>query len=218
MGDLLDYFQNNRGRLINKWLHYFEVYERHLERFRNREITMLEIGIAHGGSLQMWKHYFGPKAKIYAIDITPACKNLEEDQVTILIGDQGDPQFLKQVVATMPKVDILIDDGSHIQKHQILTLQALYPHIKDDGVYICEDLHCSYWKDWGGGYLKPDTFIEYSKKLIDHLNSWHSQNPALPVSPFTKSAHSMHFYDSMLVIEKRVMTKPQNLRIGKPTW
>ena len=113
---------------------------------------------------------------------------------------------------------ILIDDGSHIQKHQILTLQMLFPHIKDDGVYICEDLHCSYWKDWGGGYLKPDTFIEFSKKLIDHLNSWHSQNPALPVSPFTKSAHSMHYYDSMLVIEKRVMEKPQNLRIGKPTW
>ncbi|HMH33204.1 MAG TPA: hypothetical protein VK543_09260, partial [Puia sp.] len=74
MNDLEKYFNSNTKRRIFKWHHYFEIYDRHFSRFRNKEINILEIGVLHGGSLQMWKEYFGPKAKIYGIDINPECK------------------------------------------------------------------------------------------------------------------------------------------------
>ncbi len=70
---LEEYFRNNKGRLIHKWNHYFDIYERHFNRFRNKQIVILEIGVSQGGSLQMWKNYFGSSAKIYGIDINPRC-------------------------------------------------------------------------------------------------------------------------------------------------
>ena len=56
--------------------------------FRDTEVNIVEFGISQGGSLQMWKDYFGPKANIYGVDINPHCKSLEEEQVQIFIGDQ----------------------------------------------------------------------------------------------------------------------------------
>ncbi len=85
MTDLEVYFRKNDKRLIHKWAHYFDIYDRHFARFRDKEIVILEIGVSQGGSLQMWKDYFGPKAKIYGIDVNPQCKQLEEDNIKIFI-------------------------------------------------------------------------------------------------------------------------------------
>lgn len=79
MNDFEQYFRNNTGRIIYKMSNYFNVYERHFSSFRNKDVVILEIGVANGGSLQMWKNYFGNKAKIYGIDINPTCKNFEEE-------------------------------------------------------------------------------------------------------------------------------------------
>ncbi|NTV19027.1 MAG: class I SAM-dependent methyltransferase [Bacteroidales bacterium] len=214
MNDLEKYFTENTGRLIHKWMHYFEVYDHHFSRFRGTDVHILEFGIFQGGSLQMWKDYFGPDCRIYGIDINPMCKNLEEDRVEIFIGDQEDRTFLKSLAAKIPRIDILIDDGGHTMKQQIATFEELFPFIDKNGVYLCEDLHTSYWPDWGGGYKKPESFIEYSKNLIDRINAWHSQSPKLQVNDFTRSAYSLHYYDSILVIEKRPVEKPYDQKTG----
>ena len=83
--------------MIHKWIHYFDIYERHFSRFRNKEVVILEIGVFQGGSLQMWKEYFGDKAKIYGVDIEPQCKTLEEENVKIFIGSQSDRNFLRNL-------------------------------------------------------------------------------------------------------------------------
>ena len=216
---LKEYFEKNPGRLIHKWTHYFEIYERHLAKYRNREVHMLEIGVFHGGSVQMWKHYFGPQAHIYGVDIAQRAKSLEEDRVKIFVGDQSDPEFLASLRREIPRVDILLDDGGHTMEQQIVTFLQLYHHIAEDGIYLCEDLHTSYWPQFGGGVRKPDTFIEFSKQLIDQLTAWHTRNPEdYGVDDFTMSAHSMHFYDSMLVIEKRRMEPPVDRKTGKPSF
>lgn len=86
-------------------------------------------------------------------------------------------------------------------------------------VYLCEDLHTSYRAKWGGGYKKQGTFIEYSKNFIDAINAWHSDQPGgLRVTEFTKSVHSLHYYDSILVIEKRPVEKPVRLKTGTPEF
>lgn len=229
MNDLEQYFYNNPGRLIHKWRHYFEIYDRHFSRYRGRPVNIVEIGVYKGGSLQMWKHYFGTQAHIYGIDIDPACQAFAEPQVEILIGSQEDPSFLRSVKERIPMIDILIDDGGHTMRQQIVTFEELFPHVAPDGVYLCEDLHTSYWREYGGGYRSPGTFIEYSKDFIDYIHAWHARKPRrekwykrwfkpapaeLVESDFTRSAHSLHFYDSVLVIEKRPIQRPSDMRTG----
>lgn len=216
--DLEKYFRNNDGRLMHKWSHYFDIYDSHFSRFRNKEVVILEIGVSHGGSLQMWREYFGDKAKIYGIDINPGCKELEEENIKIFIGSQSDRKFLRQIKEIIPKVDILIDDGGHTMKQQIISFEELFTHIKDDGVYLCEDLHTSYWLKWGGGYKRRSTFIEYSKNFIDYLNAFHSKQRKLKVNSFTRSVHSIHYYDSIIVIEKRKREAPLSEKTGNPSF
>jgi|WetSurMetagenome_2_1015567.scaffolds.fasta_scaffold123711_2 hypothetical protein len=218
MNDLEKYFIETTGRQLHKWKHYFEIYDRHFSRFRGTDVHIVEFGVFQGGSLQMWKEYFGPNAKIFGIDINPHCKKLEEEQIEILIGDQEDRTFLKSLTEKIPKIDILIDDGGHTMKQQINTYEELFPYIDKNGVYLCEDLHTSYWWDANGGYKRRGTFIEYSKNFIDYINAWHSVQPGrLSVTGFTKSVHSLHYYNSVLVIEKRPIEKPIDMETGTPT-
>jgi hypothetical protein len=217
MNDLEKYFEANKQRLIHKWMHYFEIYDRHFARFRGTDVHIVEFGVSQGGSLQMWKDYFGPRCKLYGVDINPHCKGFEEDGVTIFIGDQEDRKFLKSVSAGIPRIDILIDDGGHTMRQQIATFEELFGRVTENGVYLCEDLHTSYWKGWGGGYRRRNTFIEYSKRFIDGIHAWHSQSRALKVDGFTRSAHSLHYYDSILVIEKRRIEQPTHRKTGSAT-
>ena len=215
MNDLEKYFTSNTGQLIHKWQHYFEIYDRHFSRFRGTDVHLVEFGVSQGGSLQMWKDYFGAKARLYGVDINPHCKKFEEAQVEIFIGDQEDRRFLKLLTDKIPRIDILIDDGGHTMQQQINTFEELFPYVDKNGVYLCEDLHTSYWPDWQGGYKKSGTFIEYSKNFIDAINAWHSmQENKLQVTGFTECVHSLHYYDSVLVIEKRPMQKPFHLKTG----
>ena len=96
MNPLIEYLEKNPdGRLVHRWRHYFDIYHRHFSRFRGETITMIEIGIFNGGSLRMWKNYFGPNATIVGVDINTGCKKYEEPGIEIVIGDQGDPKFLQ---------------------------------------------------------------------------------------------------------------------------
>ena len=216
MNDLEAFFRRHTGRRLHKWMHYFEVYDRHFARFRGCAPVVLEFGVSQGGSLQMWKEYFGPGVRLFGVDINPECKRFEEEGVRILIGDQGDRDFLRSIAKTLPPIDILIDDGGHMVEQQIATFEELFPFVQPHGVYLCEDLHTSYWRRWGGGYKKPGSFIEYSKNWIDSLHAWHTREPRrLAVSDFTRSAHSLHYYDSVVVIEKRPMIPPTNEATGE---
>ena len=215
---LIDYFENHPHRMIHKWMHYFEVYERHFNVFRNKPMSMLEFGVLHGGSLQMWKHYFGPEAKIYGVDINPRCAELAEERIEILIGDQENRESLRTICRTLPKFDIILDDGGHTMLQQTTTFEEMWGHLKDGGIYLCEDLHTSYWPSFGGAYKSPTSFVEYTKNLIDQLTAWHSPNTNLMVNEFTRSAFSVHYYNSIVVIEKRAMVPPHARMKGTPSF
>ena len=219
MNDLELYFTHNPGRLIHKWHHYFEIYDRHFSRFRDQPVCLIEFGVFHGGSLQMWKQYFGHQARLIGVDIDPRCKALEEEQITIVIGDQENRTFLRELGVSIPRIDIVIDDGGHTMRQQKATLEVLLPMVHEDGVYLCEDLHTSYWPKYGGGYKRPGTFVEKSKELIDDINAWHATKAdELKVSEVTRSVHSLHFYDSVLVIEKRPTQRPRASMTGTPSF
>lgn len=209
MNPLEEYFLSNKGRAISKWMHYFDIYHRHFQRFRNTPVTVLEIGVWEGGSLQMWKNYFGNQARIIGIDIDPKCKDFEEDNISIYIGSQDDALFLKHFKTCVPHIDIVIDDGGHMMHQQKISFRELYNHVSENGVYLVEDLHTSYWKRYGGGYQHQDSFIEYAKLLIDQLNAYHSEEKTkFDVNDFTQSTYSMCFYDSIIVFEKKRISPP----------
>ncbi len=213
MNDLEKFFRDNKSNRIFKWEHYFEVYDRHFSRFRGEYPVVVEFGVQHGGSARMWKHYFGKEARIIGVDKDPRCALVADEGIEILIGDQEDRSFLSSLVEILPRIDILIDDGGHKMQQQINTFEVMFPAIHEEGIYLCEDLHTSYWDKWGGGLKREGTFIEYSKNLIDQLHAWHI-NP-VEVPEFTKTTNSIHFYDSILVIEKKWRTKPITVETGK---
>lgn len=196
------YFLSNSQKRLHKWLHYFDVYDRHFARFRGKAPTVLEIGVMGGGSLQMWREYFGAGAKIVGLDIDPACKKHGGESIEVIIGSQSDEEVVKAIFKRYGEIDIIIDDGSHRSSDMIATMQIAYDNMSKYGVYLVEDTHTNYWS--------PDrskSFMEYSKTLIDQLNSTHSKG-TVPTTNFTQSTDSVSYYDSMVVFEKR----PQGVR------
>jgi hypothetical protein len=212
----IEYLENNPdGRLVHKLLHYFDIYHRHFAGFRRQPLTMIEIGVFNGGSLRMWRDYFGPQATIVGVDINPECKQFSEPGIDIVIGDQGDRAFLRSLADRYPDFTLLIDDGGHRMHQQIATFEELYPRIRSDGVYLCEDTHTSYMPVYGGGYRQPQTFIESAKSLIDRLNAFYGQDQSqFAPDEFTRTTDSLHFYTSVLVIEKKPRTPPEEVRYG----
>jgi hypothetical protein len=206
-------FLTNDKRLIDKWKHYFPIYERHFKDFVYKPVTFIEIGCGLGGSLQMWKRYFGPHARIIGVDINPACKKFEEDQIEVCIGQQQDCDFLQRLIDEVGTPDIVLDDGSHVMSHIIASFQFLYPRMLKNGIYMVEDLHTAYWDEFEGGLRKPSTFIELCKNLIDELNADHTRG-ALPSTEFTGSTLAMHFYDSVAVFERGTYTKKWGAQTG----
>jgi SAM-dependent methyltransferase len=191
-------FLNNDQRTIHKWKHYFPAYEAHFRRYVYRPVLFWEIGCGKGGSLQMWKRYFGPHAQIVGLDILPQCNEFEEDQIAVRIGDQSKADFLDSVLKEFGTPDIVLDDGSHRMDHVVSSFRHLYPRLDRNGVYMVEDMHTAYWEKFGGGLRREGTFIELCKQLIDELNGVHAGN----VTKFTRSTLSMHFYDSIVAFER----------------
>lgn len=216
---LESYFRANRGRLIHKWIHYFDIYDRHFAPYRGKKLTIVEFGVSHGGSLQMWRDYFGRHAMITGVDLNPRCATLTGKGIDVVIGDQEDRAFLSELADRVGEIDIVIDDGGHTMGQQIATFEVLWPRVCDGGVFLVEDLHTSYWPQYGGGHKRPGTFIEYAKDLIDQQHAWHSREPeSLKVDEYTRSIRGMHVYDSIIVFDKGPVTKPTHEKTGKPSF
>jgi hypothetical protein len=212
---LWQYFINNNKKIIHKSLHYFPIYERHFARYINQPLIFWEIGVQKGGSLQMWKQYFGPHAIIVGIDIDDDCKQHEEHNINICIGDQSDHAFLEGVIKKFGVPDIVLDDGSHKMSDITSTFSFMYDKLPKNGIYAVEDLHTAYWEEYEGGLRRKGTFIEYCKDLIDELNAFGTKGQLKPTK-FTQETSSIHFYDSVIVFERSPHTRRTALATGAP--
>jgi hypothetical protein len=215
---LRSYFDNGpreSGRLVRKYDNYLEIYERFLGVYRGKSCRIVEIGVQHGGSLQMWRDYFGPEATIIGVDILPVCKTFERDNVLIFIGDQSDSAFLNTLGGALGIVDAIIDDGSHIPAHQIASFEKLfYNNLSETGVYIVEDCHTSYWPSYGGGLKRKGSFVEYAKDICDTVNGWHAKDRRLRARKGLEAIKSVTFFSSVIVFEKGRITSPLAISSG----
>jgi hypothetical protein len=210
-GEFARVFYQHKGRVARKWLHYLDVYDRHLNPLRGSSVRLLEIGVDEGGSLEVWRKYLGPHATIFGIDINPASANRVDAPNQCRIGSQDDADFLRRVVKEMGGVDVVLDDGSHVAPHQAISFSALFPLLPEGGLYMIEDMHTSYWPGgFRGGLNRKGTAIELVKEMIDDMHRWYHKQKRPSHGPIG----AIHVYDSLVVIEKRTSPQPRHIRIS----
>jgi demethylmacrocin O-methyltransferase len=201
---------------------YTTHYMTHLNRFKYKRINLLEIGVggykdpySGGESLRMWKKYF-PFGKIFSIDIYDK-SSLQENRIKIFKGSQVDSEFLYRVTDEIGGIDIIIDDGSHVNEHVIETFNHLFPRLKDGGIYVIEDTQTSYWENFGGDSKdlnNPKTMMNFFKNLTDSLNNQEFIIPNYKQSYFDKKIISMHFYHNMIFVYKGDNDEKSNIIVN----
>ncbi|MDA3972326.1 MAG: hypothetical protein PF442_13350 [Desulfobulbaceae bacterium] len=198
---------------------YTQHYHRHFGALRKKKMNVLEIGIGgydrpgHGGkSLRMWKYYF-PRSNIFGIDIYDK-SGVDERRIKTFKGSQNKPSFLKDVVAQIGHLDIIIDDGSHVNEHVITSFKTLFPLLSDTGIYVIEDTQTSYWSDYGGNsenFNDMNNMIGFFKSLVDGLNYEEYKIDNYYSSYFDEHIVSISFYHNLIFIQKGSNKEGSNL-------
>ena len=186
---------------------YFEVYDKLFSKYRNKKITFVEIGILGGGSLFMWRNFFGPKARIIGIDLNPGAKKWTKYGFEIFIGDQSDVNFWKTFKKKVGKIDIILDDGGHKYVDQITSIECILSNIKHGGLIVVEDTHTSYMDGFGN---KKYSLINYIKNKIDKINH---KSHKLKNENSKDNIWSIKVYESIVAIfiknnEKQTISAP----------
>lgn len=194
---LIKLFNESTKRSI-KWKKYFSIYEKLFYKYKNKKITFVEIGILDGGSLEIWKKYFGKHSRIIGIDNNPECKKFQNDDYEIFIGSQSNPDFWKKFYKDVGKVDIILDDGGHTNDQQIISLINSIQNINDGGLHVVEDVHSSYQKQYGNPYKY--SFINFSKKTIDDINSTFPNLKKFDYN-LNQSIYSIEFFESIVAFK-----------------
>ena len=188
---------NKSKKFSLKWTSYFQVYENIFSEYRNKKITFVEIGVANGGSLFIWKKFFGKNAKIIGIDANPNAKKMEKYGFKIYIGSQSDEKFWENFFKKEGKIDIILDDGGHKNLHQISTVHYCLPHIKNGGKIVIEDTITSYLKK---EFYNPSkySFINFCNLIIENI---HRRSVLLKkkLNIYAKKIYSINFFESIVV-------------------
>ena len=205
----------------DKWgSHYYTPhYEHHFKHLRDEPVNLLEIGVggyqdphAGGNSLRMWRDFF-PRGRIYGIDICDKSPH-DDDRIKTFQGSQVDAKFLARVADEIGRIDIVVDDGSHVNWHVVKTFEILYPLLSENGIYAVEDLQTSYFHDFGGhsfNLKRVKTAMNYFKHLTDSLNFMEFDNPLYHPTYFDEHTVAMHFYHSMVFIQKGANQEKSNM-------
>ncbi|TWH76699.1 methyltransferase family protein [Azomonas agilis] len=210
--------KEHNGLISDKWNIYLSKYEHIFFPKKQVAINLLEIGVQNGGSLEIWEKYFPNADKILGCDINSDCGKIKFDtpKVHLVIGDITNSKTLEELLSIAPSFDIIIDDGSHTSNDIVKTFCTLFPHLKSGGIFIAEDLHCSYWKNYQGGLFYKKSSISFFKALVDILNFEHwglkytrrqlladFDIPDTLDESILSEIHSIEFINSMCIITRQ---------------
>ncbi len=211
--------QIHQGNITDKWSLYINEWDRIFKPYRDKQIDLLEIGIQNGGSLEIWSSYFQKAGKLIGCDIDPKCEQLRYDdtRVAVIVGDANSDDCEIKILQQARMFDIVIDDGSHRSIDIVRSFARYFPHLNDGGIYVVEDLHSSYWENYGGGLHNPLSAMSFFKRLTDILNKEHWRNNKQRVDLLTNFSaefginfdefdltriHSIEFVNSLCIIKK----------------
>ena len=174
---------------------YFQVYDELFGKYKGKPITFVEVGVFHGGSLFMWRDFFGSNARIIGVDLSPAAEKWKQYNFEIFIGDQSDPNFWKSFFKQVGPIDILLDDGGHTFEQQILTVHNSFKNINNNGLIVVEDTHTSYIKEFG--FPSKFTFVQWAKNIIAHNNKRFDGIKGT-CSEYSDYIYSVNFFESII--------------------
>jgi len=196
VNDLEKFYFSDNHRLMKKYVHYLGIYNSRFSRFRGQPVNILEMGVNRGGSLEMWQDYFGKDAKVFGVDRDAAVEGFN-----VLIGDISDRGFLRKVRTSLPALDIIIDDCSHISSHQRIAFEELFIYLNEGGLYCVEDVYTNYQTAYGGGYKESASFMEFTKRLVDVMNLGF-EIPDEEIKEYFYFIKSVSYYSGMIILEK----------------
>lgn len=214
---LRDLYAAHAGKVAHKWNLYLDVYERVLAPWRERPLTLVEVGVQNGGSLELWAKYFPNAMALVGCDVDERCRALRFDdpRVRLVIGAINSAASARAIEAHAPAFDIFIDDGSHVSPDIIAAFCNYFPLVRPGGLYIVEDLHCAYRHEWQGGIARPNA-VAFFKMLVDamHQGYWEGDTtmaalaaPFVPakvnVARLADAVASISFHDSLCIVDKR---------------
>lgn len=226
MNELFSLYDSHTGKVSDKWSSYLDLYHKLFFHLRNDPIRLLEIGIQNGGSLEIWSQYFKRAELILGVDVNPNCHSLtfESANIDLIVGDSSSQQVADLVHSKSSTFNLIIDDGSHTSTDIIKSFSHYFKYLSNGGIYIIEDLHCSYWSQYQGGLYHPNSSIAFFKRLIDVINHEHwgvDKKCSEPLKIFydeyqieiptdiLESIHSITFENSACIIIKNSPTKNQ---------
>ncbi len=185
MKTLRDLYCEHNGKVSDKWSHYLDFYDRRFAEYRDQPVSILEIGIQNGGSLEIWAKYF-PRAKaIVGCDINPDCRKLTyaDPRIHVFVGDANSDEIQKKITEVSEEYDIVIDDGSHLSGDIVKSFARYFPLVRTPGIFVAEDMHCSYWSEYQGGLYDPYSSMAFFKRIADviHREHWGVQKKNVEV-------------------------------------
>lgn len=213
-------YSEHHGKVSDRWPIYIAEYGRIFDEYRDKPVRLLEIGIQNGGSLQIWSEFFPLAQKLVGCDINPDCARLtyEDLRIVVVVGNANTDVVQAKVLEQAQTLDVIIDDGSHLSSDVVKSFARYFPHLADGGIYVAEDLHCSYWQEFEGGLFDPYSSISFFKRLADIVGHEHwgvgRKRTALLDGFIAKygfkiseetlmHVHSIEFINSICVIRKK---------------
>ena len=226
---LSELYAEHDGKVSDKWSLYLNVYEHLFTAFRDKPVRILEIGVQNGGSLEIWRKFFRNANIIVGCDINAECGQLtfSSDKIALIVGDANTSETEREILERSAEYDIVIDDGSHKSSDIIRSFTRYFGHVAEGGIYVAEDLHCSYWKKYEGGLYDPYSSMSFFKRLADAVNSEHwgiARQRTDILDPFAKkfcvtfdekllaSIHSIEFSNSLCILRK---ARPEENELGR---
>ena len=200
---LQDLYNRHLGKVSDKWHSCLVYYNEIFDSFRHKNVRVLEIGVQNGGSLELWAKYFPNAEKIVGCDIDSSCSKLrfEDNRISVVVGDATTAHTANEIFKISEDFDIVIDDGSHESGDIIRVFSRYFGRLIPGGVFVVEDLHCSYWKDdFNGGLHAPFSSVSFFKRIIDMLNYEHwgtETDPSYALDYFSKT-YDVAFNDNEL--------------------
>lgn len=160
------------GKVSDKWASYLPLYDELFEKYRTRNLSLLEIGVQNGGSLETWKTFFSEASVIIGCDVDERCNLLSYDdsRVSVVVGDANQSATINKITSICNNFDIVIDDGSHQSNDILNSFYTYFPLVKPGGIYVVEDSHTLYQNYFGGGILNELSAYHFFKKIIDVIN------------------------------------------------
>jgi hypothetical protein len=221
--------RGKKGKLSNKWDSYLVYYDSLFLPIREESISLLEIGVQNGGSLDTWSEYFSKAKQFVGCDINPKCADLkyEDERISIIVGNANATATFQEIIGKCSEYDIIIDDGSHISSDVITSFMNYFPLLKPGGIYVVEDTHTLYMDAYGGGILNEFGAYAFFKKMVDVV-SYQFWQKELSISSHLRTffplqstpdfilkgwVDSVEFRNSIITIRKSMA--PGHEKVGK---